>query len=240
MLLQSYTPLHLDVTEAINIAYIILIDDTSAPAAAPAPPDQAAAARPKGKAKAPARKATAARPQRKTKAQAAKAASASSAPPAPLSDPPIVSDIQQPLARWWFVAPHALQYVVGQLSKYRKAGNTWKRVPLEEWRAVQERAFKHFEEQVVIERLQMHGEMVRVPVGWAHAVDTLQPCVKVAWDLWLPEHAAHYFEVVRLSAACAMSWPKDYQMVQSALLDWVREAAEYFRVLPVWKDFLQP
>ncbi len=39
---------------------------------------------------------------------------------------------------------------------------------------------------------QHHGQVVHVPAGWSHQVDNLQDCVKIAWDIMVPERMAAY------------------------------------------------
>lgn len=37
--------------------------------------------------------------------------------------------------------------------------------------------------QNIVTVTQHHGEMVHVPWGWAHQVQNLAPCFKIAWDM---------------------------------------------------------
>jgi hypothetical protein len=45
------------------------------------------------------------------------------------------------------------------------------------------------------------GDMVHVPVGWVHQVTNLSPCVKVAWDLYIPHHTHMYIELIHRIAS---------------------------------------
>lgn len=42
---------------------------------------------------------------------------------------------------------------------------------------------------------QRHGEMVQVPVGWAHQVTNRKPCLKVAWDCYDPADLGTVFQL---------------------------------------------
>ena len=39
---------------------------------------------------------------------------------------------------------------------------------------------------------QFHGQVVHVPAGHVHMVLNLQPCIKMAWELWESEKLTNY------------------------------------------------
>ena len=39
---------------------------------------------------------------------------------------------------------------------------------------------------------QHHGQVVNVPAGWLHQLENLQDCVRIAWDIMVPERMAAY------------------------------------------------
>jgi len=49
---------------------------------------------------------------------------------------------------------------------------------------------------------QQHGQMVHVPAGWLHQVENLQDCVKIAWDIMVPERMAAYVTTWQHVLAC--------------------------------------
>jgi hypothetical protein len=62
-------------------------------------------------------------------------------------------------------------------------------------------------------------DLVRVPPGWAHQVETHQPCIKVAVDLWEPRNLTAYLQAQRLTdeGGLAPYAADDYQNLQGVL-----------------------
>ena len=67
---------------------------------------------------------------------------------------------------------------------------------------------------------QHHGQVAHVPAGWLHQVENWQDCVKIAWDLMIPERMAAYITTWQHVLACvtASSAP-DYMAAMGVL--WV-------------------
>jgi hypothetical protein len=126
-------------------------------------------------------------------------------------------DISAPLAIWHFVRPlrlkefvmflRAKQLCSEQESKMEISKNVW------------DEAVAHWPDDIVIVE-QLHNNAVHVPPGWAHHVKTLQPCLKLAWDLWRLDRLVPYFQVNRLVVDADIGkWNKgDYQNIQVSAL----------------------
>ena len=67
---------------------------------------------------------------------------------------------------------------------------------------------------------QHHGQVVHMPAGWLHQVETLQDCVKLAWDIMLPERMAAYMATWQhVLASVTESSAPDYMAAMDVL--WV-------------------
>jgi len=67
---------------------------------------------------------------------------------------------------------------------------------------------------------QHHGQVMHVPAGWLHQVENLQDCVKIAWDIMVPERMAAYMTTWQHVLACVTkSNAPDYMAAMGVL--WV-------------------
>ena len=67
---------------------------------------------------------------------------------------------------------------------------------------------------------QHHGQVVHVPAGWLHQVENLQDCVKIAWDIMVPERMAAYMATWQhVLASVVKSNAPDYMAATGVL--WV-------------------
>lgn len=132
-------------------------------------------------------------------------------------------DVAKPLARWWFVNPKdytaVLDYIVSKRWAVRDT-----RTPLlteDQWKEVKD----HVGSDAVVLVLQHHNEYIRVLPGWAHQVDTLQPCIKVAWELINLDHIVEYLRIPRmLSINNVCKWETaDYVGIQCIIMSALHE-----------------
>jgi hypothetical protein len=80
---------------------------------------------------------------------------------------------------------------------------------------------------------QYHGEGVHVPPGWAHMVWNVQPCVKYAWDLYVPQHIPAYVKAWDVASALYLAEDEherdrapDYMRVPLVILQYLVEHAD--------------
>ena len=65
---------------------------------------------------------------------------------------------------------------------------------------------------------QHHGQVVHVPAGWLHQVENLQDCVKIAWDMMIPERMGAYMATWQhVLATVTKSNAPDYMAARGVL-----------------------
>jgi hypothetical protein len=126
-------------------------------------------------------------------------------------------DLDQPLARWYFIKPSALVSVIQYMrdKKWMKVDKHQEIAPQltdEQWVEVRD----HFGSDNIVFVDQMHNTYVRVWPCWAHQVRTLQPCLKAAFELINLDDIVDILRVQRLVADAAIChwWSTDYARVQ--------------------------
>lgn len=115
-------------------------------------------------------------------------------------------DIDKPVAAWYFV--HATQ-LAGLAEYYASLGLALTELtspPGDE--DIRRLALGY---GVIVTKVEQHaGDVVRVEPGWAHFVETLQPCIKSAWDSYDPQNALLYVLAGRSIGAHFPAAPEDY------------------------------
>ncbi len=120
------------------------------------------------------------------------------------------------LAQWLFVKPQALQRLDALLRERPEFKTRFphglKTFPLA--------PFSEADMDLVVELLgdadaylvqQKAGDIVRVRMGWAHAVVNLQPCIKIAFDRYIRERfPAYALSHVRYAALFGRNMTRDY------------------------------
>ena len=142
------------------------------------------------------------------------------------------SDLSLALALWMFVSPAALERVhralIDDKQFLNKAGK--RRFPkgLSSNEDVQEHLLSKAEMEYLAAKFpdgvmlveQFAGEVVIVRPGWLHAVINLQPCLKLAFDRYVPEAFPQYAMSHVLVAS-------KYGMVADDYMQWPTAAMEY-------------
>lgn len=133
----------------------------------------------------------------------------------------------EPVAVWHFVHPLALRHVMDALrARGLATDESIEPADAQFWAEMRASAPAWMEQAGlpgvpgVMQVEQRHNQVVHVPAGWAHQVDTLQPCLKAAWDLWEPRNFVSYLMVQRLAHRVGMTGdivPKDYQNLQCVM-----------------------
>jgi hypothetical protein len=138
----------------------------------------------------------------------------------------------RPLATWWFFHPE----LAARFASVGGGNKTYKR--LKRIMKSRERITQSDEEfltdcltndsikDMVVRIKQHHGEGVHVPSGWAHMVWNVQPCVKYAWDLYVPEHFPAYVKAWDVASALFLAEHErnrasDYMRVPSVIVQYM-------------------
>jgi hypothetical protein len=121
------------------------------------------------------------------------------------------------LAVWVFIAPWAIQaadvWLKQQGRLYPNGLASVQRVHLKGKLLDRfAKLFNAFRPGSVVFVEQHARDVVYVPPGWAHQVTNLQPCLKVAWDVYVPQHFASYALLHSTIAAPLFqnAMPEDY------------------------------
>ena len=131
----------------------------------------------------------------------------------------------RPLAKWTFIPPHAISHLDNFLKSKGfedglKGGHFIEEDTLNEFAAAMPADVKVTSAACE----QLPGELIKVPVGWAHQVENLQDCVKFAWDLWEPDRFALYYESYKTLGSVFFRQAKDYMATNTLLLRGAAEA----------------
>jgi hypothetical protein len=143
-------------------------------------------------------------------------------------------DPTRPLATWWFFHPRLAALSATEKPMYRhilaimlKRGRISKSDEAFLLTCLTDNVFK----DVVVRIEQFHGEGVHVPSGWAHMVWNVQPCVKYAWDLYVPEHFPAYMKAWDVASALFLAKGKkgpsnDYMRVPLVVVRYLIDHAK--------------
>ena len=133
-------------------------------------------------------------------------------------------DPMKPLARWYFFHPRAIPLMNDWLKETGRRRELFRsdglrcgkdKMPrltqkdIEELQAV----CKEENASYVSVRHQYHGDMLQFQPGYLHQVETLQPCIKFAWDVYKVDKLEQYVDVWRYLMCQLMAHtdnPQDY------------------------------
>lgn len=133
------------------------------------------------------------------------------------------ADVSQPLAVWLFIHPSAHRKLCAWLRKHKLAA-----VGVAMSRPLKQHQVKDLikacgtlknGEPAAKEVFQHAGEIIRPRAGQVHYVTNLQPCLKVALDLIVPEHGRAYLQSWREIACNNASNAPDYMAFTQVLVE---------------------
>jgi hypothetical protein len=127
--------------------------------------------------------------------------------------------LSKPLAWWIFVRPDKIKEVDEWIKAHTVHTEGLKGRPSLTKKELG--ALKKSIGEGVVYIYQHAGQGVHVPVGWMHYVRNLQPCVKMAFDKYVPANFALYIRTWHQFCSPVMGCPlsaKDYMAAQDVLV----------------------
>jgi hypothetical protein len=129
-----------------------------------------------------------------------------------------ITPITDIAAVWYFVNPLYINSFLKFISKMkgifssdgRRAGDVLAEAACLKFMSHQPNAMTSIAQKI--------GDVVHVPPGWLHAVFTLQPCVKLAWDFICVENLPNYMAAWMHVGVLAKSTAHDYMGTSSVLV----------------------